>query len=391
MITLRRLVALGVLIPAATFAQGTMADYQRAVSLQARYAPLVTDSPDLPVWIGSTDRFWYRKTVKGGDTAIVVVDANTVEKRAGTAADTMGTRPGRGGRGGGAGGAGGGGGRGGVAADATRPSPDGKLLAYIDNFNIAVRPAGSATGTPGTLLSTDGSEGNPYTFQSLVWSPNSKMIAAYRVRPGYRRMVRYVESSPTDQLQPKTFERYYQKPGDVLDLQQPSLFDVTTKHETVIDNALFDNPYDLSRIEWRKDSRAFTFEYNQRGHQLYRVIEVSASTGTARALVTETSKTFVDYRRANVGLADSGRQFRYDLDDGRESIWMSERDGWAHLYMIDGTTGAVKSQITKGNWLVRGVQYVDEANKQIIFAAGGMNPKQDPYFLQYYRINFDGT
>ena len=204
-------------------------------------------------------------------------------------------------------------------------------------------------------------------------------------------MVRYVESSPADQLQPKTFERYYQKPGDVLDLQQPSFFDVATKHETVVDPTLFPNPYDLSRIEWRKDSRAFTFEYNQRGHQLYSVLEVDASSGRVRALVTETSKTFVDYRRANVGLADSGREFRYDLDDGREFIWMSERDGWAHLYMMDGTTGAVKHQITKGNWLVRGVQFVDEANKQIVFAAGGMNPKQDPYFVQYYRINFDGT
>ncbi len=377
----RQLAALVLLVPAASFAQGTMADYQRAAAQQARYSPLVVDSPDAPVWIGTTSRFWYRKSVKGGDTAIVVVDAATMEKRAGTAADTVGTRAG-GGRGGG------GGGRGGAAADATRPSPDGKSLAYIDNFNIAVRPAGSKEGT---RISTDGSEGNPYTFQSIVWSPNSKLIAAYRVRPGYRRMVRYVESSPTDQLQPKTFERYYQKPGDVLDLQQPSFFDVVTKHETTVDNALFDNPYDLSRIEWRKDSRAFTFEYNQRGHQLYRIVEVSATTGTARAVETETSKTFVDYRRTNVGLADSGRQFRYDLDDGHEFIWMSERDGWAHLYMMDGATGAVKNQITKGNWLVRAVQYVDEANKQIVFAAGGMNPKQDPYFVQYYRINFDGT
>ncbi len=378
----RQLAALVLLLPAAAFAQGTMGDYQRAAALQARYSPLVVDSPDAPVWIGNTSRFWYRKSVKGGDTAIVVVDAATMEKRAGTAADTVGTRAG-GGRGGG-----GGGGRGGVAADATRPSPDGKSLAYIDNFNIAVRPAGSKEGT---RISTDGSEGNPYTFQSIVWSPNSKMIAAYRVRPGYRRMVRYVESSPADQLQPKTFERYYQKPGDVLDLQQPSFFDIATKHETTVDNALFDNPYDLSRIEWRKDSRAFTFEYNQRGHQLYRIVEVSATTGSARAIETETSKTFVDYRRTNVRLADSGRQFRYDLDDGHEFIWMSERDGWAHLYMMDGATGAVKNQITKGSWLVRAVQYVDEANKQIIFAAGGMNPKQDPYFVQYYRINFDGT
>ena len=78
--------------------------------------------------------------------------------------------------------------------------------------------------------------------------------------------------------------------------------------------------------------------------------------------MTETSKTFVDYRRANVGLADSGRQFRFDLDDGKEIIWMSERDGWKHLYLFDGVTGKVKNQITKGNWVVRGVEHVDEAN-----------------------------
>jgi dipeptidyl aminopeptidase/acylaminoacyl peptidase len=432
----RQLATFLLLLPATVSAQGTMADYQRAVALQKRYEPLVIDSPDAPVWIEGTSRLWYRKTVKGGH-AFVMVDAAVPEKKAAfdhdrlaagisaathspvtgvtlpfatftytndasgisftadsvnwncTLTDYVCTRGapgratggGRGGRGGGAGGAFGGG-------ETARPSPDGKLLAYVDNFNIAVRNAGSADGT---RISTDGSEGNPYTLQSIAWSPNSRMIAAYRVRPGYRRMVRYVESSPADQLQPKTFERYYQKPGDLLDLQQPSFFDVASKREIAVDNALFPNPYDLSRIEWRKDSRAFTFEYNQRGHQLYSVLEVDASTGRVRSLVTETSKTFVDYPRANVGLADSGRQFRYDLDDGHEFIWMSERDGWAHLYLMDGATGAIKSQITKGNWLVRGVQYVDEANKQIVFGAGGMNPKQDPYFLQYYRINFDGS
>src|SRR5471032_2026003 len=137
-----------------------------------------------------------------------------------------------------------------------------------------MRPFACTGASEGTHISFDGSEGNPYTISWLAWSPNAKMIAAYRVRPGYRRMVRYVESSPADQLQPKTFERYYQKPGAVLDLQQPHFFAVATKQETIVDNALFPNPYDLSRIEWRKDNRAFTFEYNQRGHQLYSVIEV---------------------------------------------------------------------------------------------------------------------
>jgi dipeptidyl aminopeptidase/acylaminoacyl peptidase len=70
---------------------------------------------------------------------------------------------------------------------------------------------------------------------------------------------------------------------------------------------------------------------------------------------------------------------------------MSERDGWNHLYLYDGTTGKVKNQITKGPWVVRSVERVDTTHRQITFLAGGMNPKQDPYFTQHYRINFDGS
>jgi dipeptidyl aminopeptidase/acylaminoacyl peptidase len=79
------------------------------------------------------------------------------------------------------------------------------------------------------------------------------------------------------------------------------------------------------------------------------------------------------------------------VDDGKEIIWASERDGWEHLYLYDGATGKVKNQITKGDWLVRNVDYVDDAKRQIWFEAGGSIPGQDPYFTQYYRINFDGT
>jgi dipeptidyl aminopeptidase/acylaminoacyl peptidase len=51
----------------------------------------------------------------------------------------------------------------------------------------------------------------------------------------------------------------------------------------------------------------------------------------------------------------------------------------------------VKNQITKGEWVVRNVDYVDDDKRQVWFEAGGMNPGQDPYFTHYYRINFDGT
>ena len=58
---------------------------------------------------------------------------------------------------------------------------------------------------------------------------------------------------------------------------------------------------------------------------------------------------------------------------------------------LDGATGAVKNQITKGDWVVRGVLKVDDDERQIWFSASGMYPGKDPYFAYYYRINFDGS
>ena len=144
---------------------------------------------------------------------------------------------------------------------------------------------------------------------------------------------------------------------------------------------------------WRKDSRAFSFEYNQRGHQVYRIIEVDAHTGAARAVVSEEPNTFFYYNRSAATL-QAGKRYRFDLADGKEVVWMSERDGWNHLYLIDGATGAVRNQITRGAWPVRHVIKVDEEKRQMWFSAGGMTPARegkDPYFQHYYRINLDGS
>jgi dipeptidyl aminopeptidase/acylaminoacyl peptidase len=265
------------------------------------------------------------------------------------------------------------------------------MVAYIRDANISVRAASAGADT-GVALTTAGTSDRPFTAGGIVWSPDSTKIAASRITTARdRRMVRYVESSPADQVQPKTFERVYAKPGDALDQQERVLVDVASQRAIVIDATLFSNPYSLSPIVWRRDSRAFTFEYNERGHQVYRIVEVDGATGAARAVIDEKSVAFIDYRRANGTLSDSGRTYRLDLADGAEILWMSERDGWAHLYLYDGATGRVKNQITRGSWLVRSVVRVDEAQRRIWFMAGGINPAQDPYFAQFYRINFDGT
>ena len=220
-----------------------------------------------------------------------------------------------------------------------------------------------------------------YDPESIVWSPDSAKLAAYRVRPGYRRMVHRVESSPADQVQPRLLSQLYVKPGDAVDLDEPRVFHVNPARQLIVPNELFPNPYVMSRLTWRQDSRTVAFEYTERGHQALRIIEVDAATGKARAVVSEETKTFIN----------SWRKFSHDVKNaGKEIIWMSERDGWNHLYLYDGDAGRVKNQITKGEWVVRGVVKVDEDKRQIWFSASGMYPGKDPYFVHFYRVNFDG-
>ena len=433
-----------ILLPAVTSGQGTRADFQRSATVNERLAGLTVNVPQSPTWIGPTS-FWYRKSVKGG-FEFVLVDAATGAKRApfdharlaaalssaAGASYTAATLPfsefSYAGAGNGA-----------IELDAGdsrwrctleeyrctragrartpqgrfggRPrsadtvesvlSPDGRTVAFIQNYNVAVRPVdgggrslagiGGSGATPDfTLLTYDGSEGDAYQLMSIRWSPDSKRLVAYRRRPGYTRLVHYVLSSPTDQLQPRDTSIFYRKPGDVLDFVQPVLLDVAARKEMVVDNALFPNAYQISQPVWRTDGRAFTFEYNQRGHQVYRIIEVDAATGTPRAVVSEEVKTFFPYRPVGRS-TDTGKKWRYDVADGREVLWMSERDGWNHLYLYDGATGRVKNQVTKGEWVVRGVDSVDVARRQIYFRASGMIAGQDPYFIHYGRIGFDGS
>jgi len=431
------LAAFEIIVTNRALAQVTQAQYQRASETGKKYSELALNIPENPVWIEGGDTFVYRKTVEGGHAFVMInasdqtrkppfdharlaaaLSKNGKEYKAETlpfarfkfidkqaaiefvqdnvrwhcdlgkyecsnlgrlrpeeeeydSDDDYENVP--------------------KAANSdTRvvASPDGKSEAYVVNYNIAVRAKGSSEHT---MLSTDGSEGNYYARATIVWSPDSKRLVAYRILPGHHRVIHYIESSPATQLQPLYSSMVYPKAGDVLDLEQPVLFDVGAKRETPISNELFPNPFEISGAAWWKDSRGFTFEYNQRGHQIFRVIEVDAGTGAARILISEESKTFIDYRHITMNQFDTGKIYRHDVADGKEIIWMSERDGWAHLYLLDGKTGNIKNQITKGEWVVRAVNHVDEEKRQIWFEASGMRAGEDPYFVHAYRINFDGS
>lgn len=368
--------------------QVTRADYERADTIlkcsDRVYSPAIH-----PEWIDSSHYFWYKNHEKEGDF-YYLVNAESGKKQ--RAADKKGLaaffskkqkklaesllkeeekRPDRWRR----------------REEAPVPvvSPDKKWEAYVKDNNLYLSPVRDEKEKDKPkeeiALTMDGTANLRYDGWSIIWSPDSRKLATVKVRDVQERRIPLIESSPSSQKQPILQWRNYAKPGDVLPVYLPVLFDVEARKQMALNVTPYENQFYLNLTGWREDSRAFTFEFNQRGHQRYVIGEVSAADGSIRHLVDEQTKTFIYYYN----------NYRYDLDDGKELLWISERDGWRHLYLIDGTNGQVKQQVTKGEWVVRQVDYVDETNRVVYFTASGFNKGEDPYNLHYCRINLDGT
>ena len=135
----------------------------------------------------------------------------------------------------------------------------------------------------------------------------------------------------------------------------PHLFDVDNHREIPLDQTLFENPWNISEAAWTDDSSEFSFVYNERGHQVMRIVGIRGDSGSARTIFEDTSKTFIDY---------SQKFFIHRLPATREILWASERYGYNHLYLIDANSGDVKRPVTRGNWNVREVLAVDEKKRR---------------------------
>lgn len=368
-------------------AQVTRADYLRADTIM-KCSNLVYSPAIRPEWIDSSHYFWYKNHEKEGDFYYLVNAENGKKQRAtdkkGLAAffskkqknlaesllkeeekeEKRWQREG----------------------DPTPViSPDKKWEAYIKDNNLYISPVQDKEQKEQSkeeiALSMDGSTNLRYDGWSIIWSPDSRKLATVKIRDVQERRIPLLESSPTTQKQPILQWRDYAKPGDVIPIHLPVLFDVETRKQIPVETSLYENQYYLYLTGWREDSRAFSFEFNQRGHQRYIIGEVNATDGSVRHLIDEQVKTFIYYYN----------NYRKDLNDGKELLWISERDGWRHLYLINGTNGEIKQQVTKGEWVVRQVDYVDEANRMVYFTASGFNKEEDPYNLHYCRIRLDGT
>jgi dipeptidyl aminopeptidase/acylaminoacyl peptidase len=261
-------------------------------------------------------------------------------------------------------------------------SPDGQWTALIKDHNVFLKSRDDDAKE--IQLSSDGKEGLAYGRFS--WAPDSRSLAVFRIETGERKEVYLIESSPKGGGRAKLQTRPYALPGDKFTTFELNVFDVATHRQLKPEVDRFEHEWLRPRLRWKKDGRHFTYQQADRGHQRFRVIEVDSQTGTAQNIIDEQTKTFLwTAHTENLNLSTVNW-----LTNTDELIYVSESNGWRHLYLIDAGAGKLSNPITAGEWVVRGIDRIDETNRQVWFRASGVVQDQDPYFIHYGRVNFDG-
>ncbi|RYF17841.1 MAG: S9 family peptidase, partial [Flavobacteriales bacterium] len=275
-------------------------------------------------------------------------------------------------------------------------SPDGKKAVFIKDWNLWVRDVASKKETQ---LTTDGVKDYGYATDNagwkmsdrpiVRWSPDSKKVATFQQD---QRNVSDMYLVTTNVGAPVLKAWKYPLPGDkvivtirrviidvenakVISLNIPADAHRATLSDDIASSGTFDD------IDWKEDGSEMAFLSTSRDHKNEKFRIADASTGAVREVFEETVKTQFESGRGAIN-------WRY-LPNTKEILWYSERDNWGHMYLYDASTGKLKNQITKGEWLVSRVLKVDEKNRTLYFLGHGKEAG-NPYFAYLYKIGFDG-
>ena len=277
-------------------------------------------------------------------------------------------------------------------------SPNGKLAAYIEDFNLWIR--NTKTGKR-IQLTFDGEKDYGYATNNagwikskgpvLKWSPKSDKIATFRQDA---RGVGEMYLTTTNVGHPKLQAWKYALPGDekifeierlIIDIKSKKIIKLKMKNDfqrsTTTDH-IAGRGGELLDTQWSEDSSKLAFISSSRDHKEAHLQIADSKTGNVYSVHKENVDTYYES-----GVRSENWKV---LFDSNEFIWYSEKDNWGHIYLYDLNTKKLKNRITSGNWLVRNVMHIDSDKREIIFTAGGKE-KGNPYHVYMYKVNFDGN
>jgi dipeptidyl-peptidase 4 len=275
-------------------------------------------------------------------------------------------------------------------------SPDGKWIAFVKDYNLYQRNV--ETGEE-SQLTTDGIDHYDYatplswykivdesvgdTYDPVIyveWSPDSKKILVTKLDRRNAKKLYMYQSLPKDGMRAKVWSYERALPGEnSIPFIEYYIFDLEKKTKVKADLEPFEDIWSGIGTSWTKDGSSVYFAQMARYYQAIDLKFINSETGEVNTIIHEDANTMFEYQMIGCEL----------INNGEKILWMSEKDGWSHLYLWDKKHQI--NQLTKGEFVVRKITYVDEENQEIYFIASGREKGRDPYYKHLYKIKFDGS
>ena len=173
---------------------------------------------------------------------------------------------------------------------------------------------------------------------------------------------------------------YYPKAGEDNPEVSIGLIDIVNQQSDI--RTLPKDSYYIPNILWQRNSNNFFITTLNRKQNDWKLYRHDIDTNQNTLVLNDKNNTWID---AFDFFGMSG-VFNIDILSNGEIIWMSERDGFKHIYR-SRTDGKFINQITRGKWKVNGINAIDEENEIIYFNA----KKESEMENHVYSVRFNGS
>jgi dipeptidyl-peptidase-4 len=271
-------------------------------------------------------------------------------------------------------------------------SPDGKKVAYVSEYNLYAEDIATgkvtALTTGGTRKLINGTfdwvyEEEFFCRDGFRWSPDSKKIAYWQINAAGTKD--YLMINNTDSIYPSVTPVEYPVAGEA-----PSPFKIGVVDITTVKTKWMSVPTDpvlqsyVPRMEWAASSSELIVQHMNRKQNQSDLLVCNAVTGAVNNIYSEKDAAWIDI------LPSWDESYYYGgwdwLNNGKEFMWASEKDGWRHLYRIS-RDGKREVLITRGNYDVMDICAVNERTGYVYFFASPDNATQK----YLYRTKLDGS
>ncbi|WP_407506132.1 S9 family peptidase [Elizabethkingia miricola] len=267
-------------------------------------------------------------------------------------------------------------------------SPDGKKVAYVSKHNIYIEDLSNNKLNKITSDGTDRMINGTFDWayeeefgakDGFRWSPDGSKIAYWKLDANGTK--NFLMINNTDSLYSFTIPVEYPKVGENPSGCSIWFYDLSTNTTKKANIEGDEVQHYIPRMEWVLDSKSIILQQLNRKQNQSKIILANASTGASKAIQSESDPAWIDVKT----MWNDGDPSGWDwINNGKEFLWLSEKDGWRHIYKID--MNGKETLITKDAFDVIKPEFFDVPNKLIYFSASPKNAAQE----YLYKVSLDG-